>query len=165
MKQKYKSQDEYYTRREQVEALLIYLKPNSVIWCPADIELISNFAKVFREAGHKVICTHIWEEQDFLTYEPDFEFDYIITNPPYSIRKQWLEKTISYNKPYALLMPIISIMLKDFKRILMTEDIELLMFLRRVRYITTEQKNQPTETGYFCKGIIGNNIVVVDNES
>ena len=34
-----------------------------------------NFANYLRELGYKVYNTHIENGQDFLTYNPDFNFD------------------------------------------------------------------------------------------
>ena len=50
--------------------------------------------------------THIDLGQDFLNFNPQFEFDIIISNPPFSKRTKFFNKLNSYNKPYIMLQPI-----------------------------------------------------------
>ena len=82
-KNNWNAKDEYYTPSILVEPILKYLKPNSTIWCPFDTKE-SEFVILFKEAGHKVIYSHIWLGQDFFEYEPDEHYDYIISNPPFT---------------------------------------------------------------------------------
>lgn len=46
----------------------------------------------------------IWGIRDFLTKH--YEFDYLITNPPYSIKDKIIERCIDLGKPSVLLLPI-----------------------------------------------------------
>lgn len=97
--------DEYYTPEYGVRILEPYLKKEwKTIWCPFDKEW-SNYVKVFKQLGYNVIYTHIDNGQDFLNYEPDFDFDVIISNPPFSIKNDILKKCYEYNKPFCLLLP------------------------------------------------------------
>lgn len=95
--------DEYYTPRYAVKPILEFIKPNSIIWCPFDTNE-SWFVKVFEDAGHKVYYTHINENQDFLNYIPEFEYDYIISNPPYSLKNEVLARLFWLGKPFAVLL-------------------------------------------------------------
>lgn len=128
--------DEYYTPSYVVEILLPYIKNKNIntIWCPFDKDY-SEYVKVFRKNGYKVIHTHIDDGQDFLTYEPDFEFDAIISNPPFSIKNEVFEKTIGYNKPWALLMSATSIQGSSFIEILSKEEQQHdIKFNQRISY-------------------------------
>ena len=71
--------DEFYTPNYAIKPLLKYLKPNSYIWCPFDLKE-SNFVKLLNENGHKVLSTHIDNGEDFFTYNPPSNIDYIISN-------------------------------------------------------------------------------------
>ena len=63
--------DEYYTPLYAVTILDKYIKPNSTIWCPFDTD-DSEFVKHFKEIGHKVINTHIFNGEDFFSIDiPD----------------------------------------------------------------------------------------------
>lgn len=62
------------------------------IWCPFDTE-DSLFVKLFRQRGYTVIATHIANGQDFFAIDPP-KCDYIISNPPYSLKGEVFERAI-----------------------------------------------------------------------
>ena len=100
-----KASDEYYTPREAVLPILKYVRKGSVIWCPFDTEE-SEYVKCLREAGYKVILSHIDNGKDFFYYEPTEQYDCIISNPPFSLKDKVLERLSTLDKPYAILMPL-----------------------------------------------------------
>lgn len=146
--------DEYYTPDYVVEIIVPYLKSNKnikTIWCPFDKEY-SEYVKVLKNHGFKVIHTHIDYDQDFLTYEPHFEFDAIVSNPPFSIKNKVFEKTISYGKPWALLMSATSIQSASFVKILSKEEqLNNLMFDKRISY---NGDRPPFPSWYFTGKIL-----------
>ena len=101
--QNFNGTDEYYTPRHAVEILLPYIPQHSTIWCPFDKEF-SQYVQVFTTGGHKVICSHIDNGQDFFRYEPDQEYDFIISNPPYSKKDAILKRLYELGKPFAMLV-------------------------------------------------------------
>lgn len=110
--QKFKVLDEYMTPQEAVEILLPYLKPNSKIWCPFDDEN-SQFVKLLTKSGHTVEYSHIknGSQQDFFNRVKlnklviNWECDYIISNPPWSIKDKILAKLYELDIPFAMLLP------------------------------------------------------------
>ena len=100
-----KASDEVYTPAYAVKPILKYIKQDSIVWCPFDTEE-SEYVKLIREAGHKVIASHIDEDKNFFFYEPEEHYDYIISNPPFSIKDEILARLYELNKPYAMLLPI-----------------------------------------------------------
>ena len=95
----FNEKDEYYTPRILVEPILKYIKPNSTIWCPFDTST-SEFVIAFEENSHIVTYSHIWYGQDFFTYEPSMNYDYIISNPPFTQKLKVLERLYKLKKPY-----------------------------------------------------------------
>lgn len=89
-----KASDEVYTPAYAVKPILKYIdrgnKPQYSIWCPFDKEE-SEFVKLIRAEGHKVICSHIDEGKNFFYWEPEENYDYIISNPPFSIKDDILK--------------------------------------------------------------------------
>ena len=99
---KFNKNDEYYTPTYAVYPIIKYIKPNSTIWCPFDKE-DSNYVKILKKEGFKVIYGHIETGQDF--FEVDIpECDYIISNPPYSLKGQVFKKLYKIGKPFAMLI-------------------------------------------------------------
>ena len=148
--------DEYYTPKYVVEIILPYLKSKDIktIWCPFDTEE-SEYVKVLKVNGYKVINTHIDLGQDFLNYEPNFEFDAVISNPPFSIKNDVFEKTIAFGKPWAYLMSATSIQSASLIRILKEEkEMYFVMFDRRISY---DGDRPPFQSWYFTGGLLNKN--------
>jgi hypothetical protein len=93
--------DEWFTPSEVVQKCYQILKPdpNSTIMCPFDSEE-SFFAKQGLELGAKVI----YGITDFL--QTDYDFDFLITNPPFSIKDQVIERVLTLGKPATLVLPL-----------------------------------------------------------
>lgn len=77
------------------------------VWCPFDTEE-SHFVKMLRAQGNKVICTHIDNGQDFFT-TPVPQCDMIISNPPYSVKTEVLERLFEIGKPFAMLVGVVGL--------------------------------------------------------
>ena len=128
--------DEYYTPKYIVDILLPFLakKEYNTIWCPCDKEE-SEYVKVFTKNGYSVIFSHIDDGKDFLKYEPNIQYDIIITNPPFSIKNDIFRRCIYLNKPFALLMSATSIQSASFVRTLSEiNDFYVMMFDKRISY-------------------------------
>src|SRR3972149_5255418 len=96
--------DNLYTPIEAVKLLYKYipLLSRGIIWecCNAGRSTIVDI--LF--PTYTMISTDILSGFNFLTDTPNFKFDAIITNPPYSLKDQFIEKCIEYEKPFALLL-------------------------------------------------------------
>lgn len=102
-KEKRSKNDYYPTPPEVTTALLDYLDlPKScVIWEPACGE--NDMVEAIKNRGYSVIGTDIIYGYDFLK-EPLYNCDWIITNPPFTLSDQFIEKCAKYEKPFALLL-------------------------------------------------------------
>lgn len=147
--------DEYHTPAYAVELLLSYI-PNNIktIWCPCDTEE-SKFVKVLRNNGYNVISSHINSGNDFLEYEPEENYDAIITNPPFSIKNKIIERCIKLNKPFALLLSATCLQSKSLIEILSKcNDFNFIMINERIRY-TDERPSFPS--WYFTNNFLKSN--------
>lgn len=156
-----KESDEIYTPIYAVYPILQYIKPNSTIWCPFDKEW-SAYVEVLREEGHIVIYSHIEDGKDFLTYEPEEDYDYIISNAPFSIKDKVLKRLIELNKPFAVLLPIAT--LQGQKRFEYISQTQALIFDKRIGFYTWQDLSQTKEsaafgTYYCCKDFLPQNLI------
>ena len=131
---KFNKNDEYNTPSYAVYPIIKYIKPNSVIWCPFDKEE-SNYVKAFKKNGFKVIYGHIETGQDF--FEVDIpECDYIISNPPYSLKGEIFKRLYEIGKPFAMLINLQGIFdHKERFEMFKNNRVEMLWLSPRVNYI------------------------------
>ena len=94
--------DEWYTSQATVDKAIELLnpEPNSLVLCPFDSEN-SLFVKTLEGMEHSVI----YGIDDFI--EGQFRLcDYIITNPPFSVKDKVIQKVYEYGVKAVLIMPI-----------------------------------------------------------
>ena len=158
--------DEFYTPNYAITPLLKYLKPYSKILCPFDT-VDSNYVKYLTQAGHNVIYSHIQNGQDFFKLEKaNFAgIDYIISNPPYSLKFEVFEKLFEIGIPFAMLVGVVGLF-ESQKRFNLFKDnnFEIMYFNLRVSYFKsyTDQVtklNPPFSSVYITKGILPQQIV------
>lgn len=94
--------DEWYTPLETVKTMLEVFTPlrGARVLLPFDTEK-SNFTKVITQDYDPFA---IYGITDFLTSK--YEFDYLISNPPYSNKDEIIAKCIETGKPCVLVLPI-----------------------------------------------------------
>jgi len=154
--------DEFYTPEYAVIPITNYLRPNSTIWCPFDTQ-DSNFVKVLTKLGHKVIATHIHDGQDFFNHSEIC--DYIISNPPYSLKYEVFERLYALNKPFAMLVGVVGLFESQKRFYLFKEHFFEIMYLnKRISYFRDyfEQKpsiNPPFSSVYVCCGVLPEKII------
>ena len=97
--------DEWHTDETIVNLGLYYLQPkqNTVVLCPYDTAN-SLYVKSLQKFGCKVI----FAIDDFITNN-SYKFDYLITNPPFSIKDKVIEQVYKYGKPSLLMLPLDSL--------------------------------------------------------
>lgn len=166
--------DEVYTPQYAIKPLIRYIdyfnndqfietpdRDMLTIWCPFDEE-DSNFVIMLREAGFKVIRSHIKDGQDFFTYEPDEPYDLIVSNPPFSLKDKILKRLDELNKPYAMLLPLPT--LQGQKRFEYVKKCQAIIFDKRINYYKNKetkeiQKGVAFASIYLCKDFLHRDLV------
>jgi len=140
--------DEFFTPEYALKPLLPFLKKDWTIWECAWGG--GDLAKHLKNNGFDCIGdkNHNFLEHGF----PSFEFDCIITNPPYSKKEEFLRCAYAYGKPFALLMPLTA--LEGIKRgaLFSKHGIQLIIPNRRINFITPSGKGSGAwfQVGWFC---------------
>lgn len=160
-----KASDEVYTPAYAVKPILKYInkenKPQYTVWCPFDTEE-SEYVKLIREEGHKVIASHIDEDKNFFYYEPEEKYDCIISNPPFSLKDDVLKRLYELNKPYAMLLPIPA--LQGQKRFPYIKNCQALIFDKRINYFTTPERKEIQKgvsfgSFYLCRDFLPSDLI------
>ena len=159
MQYKFNKNDEYYTPAYAVYPIAKYLKEGSTIWCPFDT-IESEFVQVLTDLGFKVEYGHIETGEDFFKVNPPF-CDYIISNPPYSLKQEVFKRLIEIGKPYAMLINFQGIFdHKERFEMFKNNRTEMLWLSPRVNYIKLDDSKSgvPFQSGYLCSGIFENQL-------
>ena len=158
---KFNKNDEYYTPAYAVKPLLKYLPPHSNIWCPFDTDE-SQFVQVLDKAGHNVIYSHISMGLDFFENKPPFGTEYIISNPPYSLKTEVFQRLYDIGKPFAMLINFQGIF-DNKARFDMFEKYgcEMMWLSPRVSYIRPDcsSGSVPFQSGYLCYKMLPSQLV------
>jgi len=161
--------DEMLTPIYAIEPLLEFLPRSGykkdgswpIIWCPFDFEN-SNYVKVLNGAGYKVICSHKATGGDFMTSEPD-EWDIIVSNPPFTKKRETFERALSFGKPFALLMSLTWLNDSAPKQIFAEKELQLLMFDKRIHFANSRgitEKKTTFSSAYFCHQLLDKQIIM-----
>jgi len=152
--------DECYTKPYAVAPILKYIKRGDVVWCPFDKE-DSEFVKQI-SLTNEVVYSHIDYGQNFFDYEPEV-WDVIVSNPPFTNKRKFFERALSFGKPFALIMS--NTWLNDAapKQLFFEKDLQLLMFDKRMEFDNQASgaSNKVTfSSSYFCWNFLPKQIVM-----
>lgn len=124
--------------------------------CPFDTEN-SEYVKLFRESGHKVIATHISNGENFFEVNCP-KCDYIISNPPYSLKLEVFKRLFEIGKPFAMLVGVVGLFDSFGKADLFSKNTFEIMYLNpRVKFINIDGNGKgqpPYQSAYVCSNIL-----------
>ena len=131
--------DNFQTPTQPVVDLINYIKEHGTflksepkIWEPACGK--GRMLQTFRDLGYTAYGSDILNGIDFLKDTPDWNYNWIITNPPFSLKDQFLKRCYELKVPFALLLPIQA--LSGIKRSLMFKEhgLQVLVLPKRVDF-------------------------------
>lgn len=152
--------DECYTPSYGVTPILKYIPKDAVVWCPFDT-IDSEFVKQISKQN-EVVFTHLKYNQDFLTYEPD-GWDVIVSNPPFTNKRKFFERALSFNKPFALIMTNTWLNDSAPKQLFKDKDLQLLMFDKRMKFHSPDGRPNDKITfssSYYCLNFLPKQIIM-----
>jgi len=141
--------DELYTPKEAVTMILPYIpKHIKTIWECTAIKG-SQIVKVLKDVGYSVLTTHINNGEDFLHYEPK-NYDMIITNPPFSLKNEFLKRAYELKKPFMFLLPLTALEGKKRGELFTAEGIQLLIPNKRFNFLPDKNSSAWYQTSWYC---------------
>lgn len=161
-----KESDECLTPRYVVEPIIKYLKAKCFvnIWCPFDLDH-SLYVRILKQSGFNIINTHIARGGDFLKMDySKLQFDCIVSNPPFTLKDEILERLYKINKPFAILLPIQSLQSSERTPLFIKYGLELLSFDKRACFYTNNDLNKVKfgnhfASAYFCKNVLPEKLI------
>ena len=126
--------DDFQTPPEAIIPLLPYIKKEWTIWeCAAGAGYLVQGLEII--ADYRVIASDILTGQDFLRWQPE-HWDCIVTNPPYSLKQEFLERCYQLGKPFALLLPLTTFETRKRQALFSKYGLEVVFLDRRVNFMT-----------------------------
>lgn len=140
-----KESDNYITNKEDWLKIKKYIPEDKIIWSPFYCD--GKQKEYFKEMGFDIIH----EDKDFFSYTP--EYDIVIDNPPFSKKKEILNRLKDLDKPFIIICPSMMLGYKyfqtDFK-----DHIQIIIPSTRIKFkhLTSDNNNYtpPFASFYFC---------------
>ena len=152
--------DECYTPHYAVKPILKYIPKDVIVWCPFDTKE-SEFVKQISNTN-QVEYSHINNGQDFFQYEPD-DWDIMLSNPPFTNKRKYFERALSFNKPFALIMTNTWLNDSAPKQLFEDKDLQLLMFDKRMKFNSPDGRSNDKITfssSYYCWNFLPKQIIM-----
>jgi len=149
--------NDFQTPPEALAPLFPFLDKNWRIWECAAGE--GNLSREFKRRGYDVIGTDINHKdmvfrKDFLKWQPT-KYDCIVTNPPYSIKQEFLNRCYTLEKPFALLLPLTTFETAKRQELFKSYGVQVIFFDRRINFKTPSGIGGGSwfSTAWFCWGL------------
>lgn len=117
--------DEYFTREQDAEIIAQHIIKPMKVWLPFN-DRGNAFDKILPMHGHKVVCT----DSDFFQTDPPEGVEAVISNPPFSKKKDVLKRLEALGIKYALIVPLL--FLND--GVPMDYATQVMMFRKRMHF-------------------------------
>lgn len=139
--------DDYMTPKKAWEDIKHIIPNDKVIWEPFYGD--GKSGEYLRELGFNVIH----KDEDFFKSN---EGEIIVSNPPFTLKKEVLERLIEIDKPFILIMPFSTITTQYFRKTFKNKSLQILIPRKRIQfskmvngeYVKSNQCN--FDCFYFC---------------
>jgi len=145
--------NDFQTPPEALKPLIPYLNKDWTIWECANGN--GNLSSELIKKGFDVVATDIIVcDFDFLTEKPS-QFDCIITNPPFSLKQEFLERCYELKKPFALLLPLTTFETAKRQNLFHEHGVQIIFFDKRINFETPSGKGSGSwfATAWFTWGL------------
>ena len=115
--------DEYYTRSSAWSEIQHFIPRDKTIWESCMLNSVSNSPKYLQELGFDVQ----WNENEDIFLEDKREDSIIVTNLPFSLKKEIFQHLKNIDQPFILLCPSTCLHTKYFNEIFKDEKIQLII--------------------------------------
>ena len=145
--------NDFQTPPEALEPLIPYLNKDWTIWECANGK--GNLSLELIKRGFEVVSTDILVgDFDFLINKPS-QFDCIITNPPFSLKQEFLQRCYELKKPFALLLPLTTFETTKRQNLFKKYGVQIIFFDKRINFETPSGKGSGSwfATAWFTWGL------------
>jgi hypothetical protein len=164
--------DDFQSPPSALEPLYPFLPKDWHIWEPAAGK--GNLVNAFRIRGYRCEGSDVLPEEgdrlqrDFLTWQPAhwlYEPDCIVTNPPFTLKDEFLARCYGLGKPFALLLPLTALEGQARQKLYRDNGLEIIFMPSRVKFTTPSGKVGGSwfATAWFTAGLnIGRQLTFIE---
>jgi len=149
--------DDFQSPSEILEPLIPYIPKHWIVWEPCAGK--GNLVRKLHREGYATMKSDILRGQDFLTWEPAFPYEAIVTNPPFSKKFEFLQRCYDLQKPFALLMSIAALDTVKRQSLYKQRGIELLVLPKQVDFRNLSGKIARFACAWFCHGVLSHPLI------
>jgi len=144
--------NDFQTPVEALIPLYPYIKREWKVWECACGK--GNLVNELSKRGYEVLGTDIISGDDFLTWKPD-DYDCIVTNPPYSLKQQFLQRCYELGKPFALLLPLTTFETMKRQNLFKEYGVQVIFLDKRINFETPSGGGSGSwfATAWFTNGL------------
>ncbi len=126
-------EDDYQTSYKSMLPVLPYIKKEWRIWecASGDGFMIDHLKK----HEFNIYGTDIKGGFDFLGHGYTIDFDFIITNPPYSLKAEFIKRAYEIGKPWAFLMPLTTLETESRQSLFRKYGVEIILPNKRMNFM------------------------------
>lgn len=138
--------DDYMTPKSAWEAIAQYLPKDKIIWEPFYGD--GKSGEFLRELGFQVIH----EPGDFFENNRG---DLVVSNPPFSLKKQVIDRLVEVDKPFVLIMPSATLFC-SYVRDKIGSEVQIIIPRKRIQFAKLKDGKAEVEGKcnfdcfYFC---------------
>lgn len=155
---------EAYTPKYAVDIILPYIPKDRIIWAPFSRDE-HHYADYLRDLGYRVHNTHYDPAtgvgDDFLTFEPEFEWDVIVDNPPFKGKAKYVRRAFEFGKPFAFFLPFNCFGDNGIPKLFMEHEVDPQMLIpdKRTEFENQESRGISFKTVYVCRELLPKQII------
>ena len=140
--------DNYYTPREAWEDISHLIPANKIVY-EGFVGSSSSGLYLDDILPNQVIYD---KEVDF--FNNNFNYDVLVSNPPFSLAKEILKHLKQLNKPFILLLPVSRICTQYMRR-LFKDELQIIIPKKRINFIADDQRKKYCnfDCFWYCYGI------------
>jgi len=148
--------DEYYTTQKVAEQVANHILniPHLKVWCPFN-DVNSVWGGELTKKGFDVVCT----DTDFFNTDPPDKCQAIISNPPFSLKNDVMERTKNLGLRFAYILPFT--WLNDSKPL--EYGYQLMLFRKRMHFNTPDRSlNKPRSNCFVLSdGLLKSDLITI----
>jgi hypothetical protein len=139
----FQKHDDYMTPKTAWEAILQFIPKDKVIWEPFYGD--GRSGQILRELG----LTVIHQDEDFFENNRG---DVVVSNPPFTMIPQVLERLVQLGKPFIVIMPAPKLFTQYVRKLFATLDdpIQIIIPRKRIQFIKLVDGEVPEDYDSKC---------------